>query len=88
MTVYCGIDWAAQHHDVVIVNDAGRVLATQPIPPDRRVVIDGTIGGRGRGRRIPRLVPVPELHVFARLALVVPNTGTCPKNAGGQPTPQ
>src|SRR5690349_19931508 len=26
MTIYCGIDWAAHHHDVAIVNDAGTTL--------------------------------------------------------------
>ena len=31
MTIYCGIDWAAHHHDVAIVNDAGAVLATRRI---------------------------------------------------------
>lgn len=31
MTIYCGIDWAAQHHDVAIVNDAGTVLATRRV---------------------------------------------------------
>lgn len=29
--VYCGIDWAALHHDVAIVNDAGEALATRRI---------------------------------------------------------
>lgn len=31
MTIYCGIDWAAQHHDVAIVNDEGKVVATRRI---------------------------------------------------------
>jgi hypothetical protein len=31
MTIYCGIDWAAYHHDVAIVNDAGAVLVTRRI---------------------------------------------------------
>jgi transposase len=34
MTIYCGIDWAAHHHDVAIVDDAGKVLATRRIGED------------------------------------------------------
>jgi transposase len=31
VTIYCGIDWAAQHHEVAIVDDAGTVLASRRI---------------------------------------------------------
>src|SRR5215218_9435190 len=34
MEVYCGIDWAKQHHDVAVVDSAGRVLAQQRIGDD------------------------------------------------------
>src|SRR5918995_3518700 len=34
MEVYCGIDWAEQHHDVAVVDLAGRVLAQQRIGDD------------------------------------------------------
>src|SRR5215211_1142704 len=34
MEVYCGIDWAEQHHDVAVVDSAGRVLAQQRIGDD------------------------------------------------------
>lgn len=32
--VYCGIDWADDHHDIAIVNDDGTVLAVQRIEDD------------------------------------------------------
>jgi hypothetical protein len=34
MEVYCGIDWAEQHHDIAVVDSAGRVLAQQRIGDD------------------------------------------------------
>src|SRR5215213_406593 len=34
MEVYCGIDWAEQHHDVAVVDRAGRVLAQQRVSDD------------------------------------------------------
>src|SRR5215207_4133400 len=34
MEVYCGIDWAEQHHDVAVVDSAGRVVAQQRIGDD------------------------------------------------------
>jgi transposase len=34
MTVYCGIDWAEEHHDVALVDDAGTVLAQLRISDD------------------------------------------------------
>ena len=27
MGLYCGIDWASDHHDVAVVDDDGRVVA-------------------------------------------------------------
>jgi len=32
--IYCGIDWAEKHHDVAIVDAAGRLLAKRRIPDD------------------------------------------------------
>lgn len=34
MNVYCGIDWAENHHDIALVNDAGELLAKQRITDD------------------------------------------------------
>src|SRR5215212_7076356 len=34
MEVCCGIDWAEQHHDVAVVDSAGRVLAQQRVTDD------------------------------------------------------
>ena len=34
MEVFCGIDWAEQHHDVAVVDPAGRVLAQQRVSDD------------------------------------------------------
>jgi transposase len=34
MEVYCGIDWAEQHHDVAVLDSAGRVLAQQRVTDD------------------------------------------------------
>jgi len=34
MEVYCGIDWSEQHHDVAVVDPAGRVLAQQRVSDD------------------------------------------------------
>ncbi|WP_329019721.1 IS110 family transposase [Micromonospora rifamycinica] len=34
MTVYCGIDWAEEHHDVAIVNDSGGLVARLRIGDD------------------------------------------------------
>lgn len=34
MNVYCGLDWAENHHDVALVNDTGALLAKQRISDD------------------------------------------------------
>src|SRR5829696_7577674 len=34
MEVFCGIDWSEQHHDVAVVDPAGRVLAQQRVNDD------------------------------------------------------
>lgn len=34
MNVYCGIDWAERHHDVVLVDDTGTQLAKKRITDD------------------------------------------------------
>jgi transposase len=34
MEVFCGIDWSEQHHDVAVVDPAGRVLAQQRVSDD------------------------------------------------------
>ena len=32
MTVYCGIDWAENHHDIAFVDDSGQQIARRRIP--------------------------------------------------------
>jgi hypothetical protein len=34
LTIWCGIDWAEQHHDVALVNDDGKLLVKQRIGDD------------------------------------------------------
>ena len=34
MHLYCGIDWATEHHDVAVVNDDGRVVARRRVDND------------------------------------------------------
>ena len=34
MPVFCGIDWAEDHYDVALVDDAGAVLARKRISDD------------------------------------------------------
>ncbi|MET4590589.1 IS110 family transposase [Arthrobacter sp. 754] len=34
MNVYCGLDWAENHHDIALVNEAGELLAKQRITDD------------------------------------------------------
>jgi transposase len=52
MEVYCGIDWAEQHHDIAVVDQAGRVLAQQRIGDDPAglaaltAVLDGLAAAR------------------------------------------
>ena len=31
LKVYCGIDWAEQHHDVALVDETGKVIAQRRI---------------------------------------------------------
>jgi hypothetical protein len=31
LKVFCGIDWAEQHHDVALVNDQGQLVAKKRI---------------------------------------------------------
>ena len=50
MAIYCGIDWAAHHHDVAIVNDAGTVLATRFLDDDTV----RALGGKDRCRSVER----------------------------------
>src|SRR5665809_76561 len=40
MSITCGIDWAEAHHDVAVMDDAGRILG--------RLKIDTGVGGFGR----------------------------------------
>lgn len=32
--MYCGLDWAENHHDIALVNEAGELLAKQRITDD------------------------------------------------------
>ena len=34
MGLYCGIDWATDHHDVAVVDDDGRVVARGRVSND------------------------------------------------------
>jgi hypothetical protein len=34
MTVFCGIGWTETHHDIVLVNEAGELLAKRWISDD------------------------------------------------------
>lgn len=34
MNVYCGIDWAEDHHDVAVVDEQGQLLAKRRIGDD------------------------------------------------------
>ncbi|MFD8079900.1 transposase, partial [Streptomyces sp. NPDC059718] len=34
MSVFCGIDWASDHHDVVVVDDTGSLLSRARITDD------------------------------------------------------
>ena len=34
MHLYCGIDWATEHHDVAVVDDDGRVVARGRVSND------------------------------------------------------
>ncbi len=34
MPVFCGIDWAEDHHDIALVDEAGTLLARRRIPDD------------------------------------------------------
>ena len=43
--VFCGIDWAQEHHDLVVVDEKGQLLASHRI--------DGTASGPGRITRHP-----------------------------------
>jgi hypothetical protein len=36
VTVFCGIDWAEDHHDVALVDEAGTLLAKRRIGDDAR----------------------------------------------------
>jgi transposase len=40
LSVFCGIDWAEKHHDVALVDDAGRLVDKRRISDD----IDGFVG--------------------------------------------
>ena len=34
MSLFCGIDWATEHHDVAVVDDDGRVVASGRVGND------------------------------------------------------
>ena len=50
MHLYCGIDWATEHHDVAVVDDDGRVVA-RATGRQRRGRIRAVADAAGRGRR-------------------------------------
>lgn len=52
MSIYCGIDWAEHHHDLAVVDEAGKVLA-------QRRVGDDLAGFTTFSELIARLAPDP-----------------------------
>ena len=55
MHLYCGIDWATEHHDVAVVDDDGRVVA-RATRQQRRGRLRAVVDAAGRGRRHRRSI--------------------------------
>ena len=51
MSITCGIDWAEAHHDIAIIDDAGRVLARRRI--DTGLPVHRADGSARRAHRRP-----------------------------------
>ena len=45
MDIYCGIDWAEDHHDIALADADGRLLARRRISADNAA--GAGLGGRG-----------------------------------------
>ena len=52
MEVYCGIDWAEDHHDIALVDRDGKLLARRRISDDAAGLAPA--GPARRARRYPR----------------------------------
>jgi transposase len=75
MNVYCGIDWAEQHHDVALVDEAGTLLAKRRISDDAagyRVLLE-TLAEHGDTPEDPIPVAIETSHGLLVAAL---RTGT------------
>ena len=53
MDVYCGIDWAEDHHDIALVDRDGKLLARRRISDDA-AGLAAAAGPARRARRQPR----------------------------------
>ena len=53
MDVYCGIDWAEDHHDIALVDRDGKLLARRRISDDA-AGLAAAAGPARRARRHPR----------------------------------
>ncbi len=75
MNVYCGIDWAEQHHDVALIDEAGTLLAKRRISDDAagyRVLLD-VLAEHGDTPKDPIPVAIETSHGLLVAAL---RTGT------------
>jgi hypothetical protein len=62
--LYCGIDWATDHHDVAVVDDDGRVVA-------RGQVGDDAAGSPIFAGRKPSAGPAPITHASGKKTIVL-----------------
>ena len=71
MPVFCGIDWAEEHYDVALVDEAGVVLARRRITDDAagyRLLLDLLAEhGDARAEHIPVAIETPRGLVVACL---------------------
>ncbi|WP_406301243.1 IS110 family transposase [Streptomyces sp. NBC_00885] len=77
MTVFCGIDWAENHHDVALVDETGHLLAKRRITDDAagyRLLLD-LLAEHGDTADEP--IPV-AIETGRGLLVAVLNTGTRP----------
>ena len=68
MTITCGIDWAENHHDVALVDEAGKLVAKRRISDDVR----GISAAAGAARRVGDSAgePIPVAVETARGLLI------------------
>jgi hypothetical protein len=62
--VFCGIDWAEDHHDIALIDDLGRLIH-RPTAPTRRafdlVVLGGCLVRRWLERRCAQTLRQAEM---------------------------